>query len=160
MKHLLHKITLLTASAMLAMTTFAANVEYKGINYIIDEATSTAKVTYLGEEKAYSGEIDIPTKFKYNNVYYRVTAIGEKAFYGCEKIEYINIGGLITEIGSQAFGIQGQQHQPFHQRLVRRLLIPQGGKHKDIGIRPRSHPSEHHEGMGRTTQEHRAALLP
>lgn len=104
MKHLLHKITLLTASAMLAMTTFAANVEYKGINYIIDEATSTAKVTYLGEEKTYSGEIDIPTKFKYNNVYYRVTAIGEKAFYGCEKIEYINIGGLITEIGSQAFG--------------------------------------------------------
>ena len=111
MKHFLHKITLLTASAMLALSTFATSIEYKGINYIIDEATSTAKVTYFAtsdntpnETKKYSGEIDIPTKFKYNDVYYRVTSIGEKAFYGCENIAYINISGLITEIGSQAFG--------------------------------------------------------
>ena len=96
---------------MLTLSAFATNFEYKGINYILDETTNTAKVTYFAtsdntpdETKKYSGEIDIPTKFKYNDVYFRVTSIGEKAFYGCDNIAYINISGLITEIESQAFG--------------------------------------------------------
>lgn len=110
MKHFLHKISLFTTAAMLSLASFAQNVEYKGINYILDEESKTAAVTYQGtnpEENNYKGEITLPTKFKYNDVYYRVTSIGEKAFYGCDSIEYINIGGLIETIGSQAFGNSG-----------------------------------------------------
>ena len=110
MKHFLHKISLFTTAAMLSLASFAQNVEYKGINYILDEESKTAAVTYQGtnpEENNYKGEITLPTKFKYNDVYYRVTSIGEKAFYGCDSIDYINIGGLIETIGSQAFGNSG-----------------------------------------------------
>ena len=107
MKHVLHKITLFTAAAMLTLSTFANGFEYNGIHYILDESTKTASVTYTGdtpETNTYSGEIELPTKFKYNNEYYRVTSIGDKAFYGCKGISYINISGLITKIGSESFG--------------------------------------------------------
>ena len=86
MKHFLHKISLFTTAAMLSLASFAQNVEYKGINYILDEESKTAAVTYQGtnpEENNYKGEITLPTKFKYNDVYYRVTSIGETAFGSC-----------------------------------------------------------------------------
>ena len=107
MKQLLHRITLMATVAMFTFQAFANGYEYNGIHYILDEATKTASVTYTGEtpeNNSYSGEIELPTKFKVNNEYYRVTSIGEKAFYGCKGIDYINISGLITQIGSQAFG--------------------------------------------------------
>ena len=110
MKQLLHRISLFTTAAMLALASYAQNVEYKGINYILDEGSKTASVTYQGtnpEENNYKGEITLPTKFKYNDVYYKVTSIGEKAFYGCDSIDFVNIGGLIETIGSQAFGNSG-----------------------------------------------------
>ena len=106
MKQLLHRITLMATVAMFTFQTFANGYEYNGIHYILDEATKTASVTYTGEtpeNNSYSGDLELPTKFKVNNEYYRVTSIGEKAFYGCKGIDYINISGLITQIGSQAF---------------------------------------------------------
>ena len=106
MKHLLHKTTLLVVAAMLAISASAIKFEYKGIFYNLDAESKTASVTYTGETpegNAYSGAISIPTKFKYEGEYYRVTSIGEKAFYGCEGIEYVNIGGLVTSIAAQAF---------------------------------------------------------
>ena len=110
MKHVLHKLSLLTTAAMFALASFAQGYEYDGINYILDHENKTAAVTYQGtnpEENNYEGEIDIPNKFKYEGTYYRVTSIGEKAFYGCDNIDYINIGPLVTKIGSQAFGNSG-----------------------------------------------------
>lgn len=106
MKHYLHKITLLLALAIIAFPAFAEKVEYKGLFYNLDAESKTASLTYSGEtpeNNSYNGEISIPTKFKYNNEYYRITSIGEKAFYGCEGISYVKIGGLVTSIASQAF---------------------------------------------------------
>ncbi len=107
MKHFLHKISLLTAAVALTLSAFAQKIERNGIHYTLDADKFTATVTYPGdtpEGNSYSGEIDIPGKFKHSDgEYYRVTAIGEKAFYGCKGISYINIGGLIAEIGSEAF---------------------------------------------------------
>ena len=106
MRKFLHKLTLSFAAALLAISASAVKFEYKGIFYNLDEATKTASVTYTGEtpeDNTYSGEISITTKFKYEGEYYRVTSIGEKAFYGCDGIVYVNIGGLVTSIGSQAF---------------------------------------------------------
>ncbi len=110
MKHFLHRISLFAATTMLTVASYAQNYEYKGLNYILNEESKTASVTYQGdnpETNNYKGEITIPTKFKYNNEYYRVTSIGEKAFYGCDSIVYVNIGGLIETIGSEAFGSNG-----------------------------------------------------
>ena len=83
MKQLLHRITLMATVAMFTFQTFANGYEYNGIHYILDEATKTASVTYTGEtpeNNSYSGDLELPTKFKVNNEYYRVTSIGEKAF--------------------------------------------------------------------------------
>ena len=107
MKHLLHKITLMVAAVMLAISASAVKFEYKGVFYNLDLDSKTASVTYTGEPpegNTYSGEISIANKFKYEGAYYRVTSIGEKAFYGCDGIVYVKIGGLVTSIASQAFG--------------------------------------------------------
>lgn len=106
MKHFLHKFTILLALAISAVPALAEKVEYKGLFYNLDLEAKTASLTYSGEtpeNNAYNGEISIPTKFKYNNEYYRITSIGEKAFYGCEGIVYVKIGGLVNSIASQAF---------------------------------------------------------
>ena len=107
MKHLLHKVTLMVAAVMLAISASAVKFEYKGVFYNLDLDSKTASVTYTGETpegNTYSGEISIANKFKYEGEYYRVTSIGEKAFYGCDGIVYVKIGGLVTSIASQAFG--------------------------------------------------------
>ena len=107
MKHLLHRITLIVAAVMLAISASAVKFEYKGVFYNLDLDSKTASVTYTGETpegNTYSGEISITNKFKYEGEYYRVTSIGEKAFYGCDGIVYVKIGGLVTSIASQAFG--------------------------------------------------------
>ena len=107
MKHFLHKISLFATAALMTVASYAQSFEYEGLNYILDHENATASVTYQGtdpEENNYKGEIEIPVRFKYEGKYYYVTSIGEKAFYGCDSIVYLNIGGLITEIGSEAFG--------------------------------------------------------
>ena len=107
MKHLLHRITFMVAAVMLAISASAVKFEYKGVFYNLDLDSKTASVTYTGETpegNTYSGEISITNKFKYEGEYYRVTSIGEKAFYGCDGIVYVKIGGLVTSIASQAFG--------------------------------------------------------
>ncbi len=107
MKHLLHKITLMVAAVMLAISASAVKFEYKGVFYNLDLDSKKASVTYTGEtpeDNTYSGEISITNKFKYEGEYYRVTSIGEKAFYGCDGIVYVKIGGLVDSIASQAFG--------------------------------------------------------
>ena len=97
----------MVAAVMLAISASAVKFEYKGVFYNLDLDSKTASVTYTGEtpeRNTYSGEISITNKFKYEGEYYRVTSIGEKAFYGCDGIVYVKIGGLVTSIASQAFG--------------------------------------------------------
>lgn len=112
MKHFLHKIALLACASIFSLLTFANGIEYKGIYYILDAENKTASVTYTGssaDENSYSGEITIPAKFTYEDVKYKVTAIGEKAFYGCTGISFINISGLIESIGEEAFANCGME---------------------------------------------------
>ena len=97
----------MVAAVMLAISASAVKFEYKGVFYNLDLDSKTASVTYTGETpegNTYSGEISITNKFKYEGEYYRVTSIGEKAFYGCDGIVYVKIGGLVDSIASQAFG--------------------------------------------------------
>ncbi|MBR2606955.1 MAG: leucine-rich repeat protein [Bacteroidaceae bacterium] len=118
MKHFLHKISLSLFAAMLTLSSYAQKIEYEGISYILDSDNQTATVTYQGsnpEENNYKGEIEIPGQLYYNDVDYSVTSIGEKAFYGCDSIVYVNIGEFIESIGSEAFANNGMSS----------LIIPQ-----------------------------------
>lgn len=74
-----------------------------GIYYKKISSNSVA-VTYreiLAE--SYTGNVNIPSSIKVNNVTYNVTAIGDYAFYMCKKVTAVNLPSSIISINSCAF---------------------------------------------------------
>ena len=86
---------------------------------IIDDEEKTVEATYpvaVGNYywQGYStptGVLNLPAQVVYNGDKYTVTAVGERAFYGCNEITAINLPPTITDIGPYAFyqcvGIRG-----------------------------------------------------
>ena len=72
----------------------------KGIKYRLDEENLTAEVI---QKKGYEGDIIIPETVVFQKVAYRVTSIGEGAFYQCEYLTSIVIPDSVTNIGQEAF---------------------------------------------------------
>lgn len=52
----------------------------------------------------YVDSIDIPSSVINNSINYSVTSIGDRAFYVCENLTYVNIPNTVTSIGIGAFG--------------------------------------------------------
>ena len=50
-----------------------------------------------------SGDVVIPSTIPYNGTTYRVTSIGENAFYGCSGLTSVTIPNSVTSIGDCAF---------------------------------------------------------
>ena len=79
-----------------------------GINYSFNTTTKEAHVARYKNDAGkclYSGDIVIPENIVYNSVEYRVVAINEMAFYGCEDRLYsVTIPNSVTSIGEKAFG--------------------------------------------------------
>ena len=50
-----------------------------------------------------SGDVVIPSTIPYNGTTYRVTSIGENAFYGCSGLTSVTIPNSVTSIGGSAF---------------------------------------------------------
>ena len=100
MKHFKH---LFTALLLLCATVANAyDFEYNGVYYnITDYDKFTVEVT-SGDNK-YTGSVRIPEKFVYYGTTYRVTSIGNHAFYDCYGLTSITIPNSVTSIGEHAF---------------------------------------------------------
>lgn len=85
----------------------------KGLRYRIanrNVRTSTCTVTCLGYNKKYlknkkkgSVTLSIPAKIAYGKYSCMVTAIGNKAFYGCKALKRVSTGSNVLSIGSKVF---------------------------------------------------------
>ena len=71
-----------------------------GINYRLNEETLTAEVI---KKEGYEGNIIIPETVVLNEVTYRVTSIGERAFFSCDLLNFITIPNSVMSIGKRAF---------------------------------------------------------
>jgi hypothetical protein len=80
---------------------FAEAVEIDGINYTLNADLNEAEVIKKSEK--YSGNVVIPETIEHEGVSYKVTSIGERAFYECIDLTSIVIGGNIASIGTLAF---------------------------------------------------------
>ena len=72
-----------------------------GINYRLDNDNLTAEVTE--KSGGYEGDIIIPETVVFNDVTYRVTSIGERAFFRCDLLNFITIPNSVMSIGKRAF---------------------------------------------------------
>ena len=80
-------VALLASVSML----HASDISVNGIYYYFNSSTLTAAVTYRGSSyntytDEYTGSITIPETIIYEGITYRVTDIGESAFYGCSSL--------------------------------------------------------------------------
>lgn len=72
-----------------------------GIKYSLDANQKTAKV--IAHNHSYSGDIDIPANITYDNVVYKVNALGFGCFADCEGLKSIKLPDGITSIGGRCF---------------------------------------------------------
>ena len=96
MKKLLFTFTLLLMAFMAQAAT-----EINGIYYNLDSSTKTAEVTE--NPNKYSGSVSIPSTVSYGGYSYRVTSIGDEAFYDCYNLTSFDIPNSVTSIGNYAF---------------------------------------------------------
>lgn len=88
---------------------FTATVNGQKIYFrITNQAASAAEVTYKGSMADHpvcevKGDIEIPAKVRHDNVIYKVTAIGPKAFSGARELTGIVLPSSLTKIGDFAF---------------------------------------------------------
>ena len=73
----------------------------KDIKYRLDESTLTAEV--IEKKDYYSGNIVIPDVVVNKKISYKVTSIGDDAFYGCDSLASLTIPNSVTCIGRCAF---------------------------------------------------------
>lgn len=81
----------------------ATTYEYNGFSFELDVSAQTATLIKKTSGN-YSGNIIIPESFEGpKNIEYKVTAIGDNAFYGCSGVESISIPNTVLSIGAFAF---------------------------------------------------------
>ena len=72
-----------------------------GIKYSLDANQKTAKV--IANNHSYSGDIDIPANITYENVTYKVNALGVGCFAGCDGLTNVTLPVGITSLGGRCF---------------------------------------------------------
>ena len=95
------KTSIVLLLALLLVTPTAKAVIIDGINYQLISEAKGAEV--ISSSAAYSGDVVIPSSVTYGGVEYRVTSIGERAFYKCYNITSITIPSTMISMGEKAF---------------------------------------------------------
>ena len=94
-------MTTLILSVFFSISASAYDVEVDGIYYNLISKGNAAKVTT--GDKAYSGDITIPSSIKVNDLEYTVKYIEESAFDYCSYLTSVTIPNSVTSIGDYAF---------------------------------------------------------
>ena len=98
------KQLLLFVAMMLPMVTMADPVYIGGIWYNLFPEGKMAVVTSVPDDiQEYTGSVVIPVSVRYKGTKYRVTSIGDNAFYGCSGLTSITIPKRVSSIGTGAF---------------------------------------------------------
>ena len=103
---MMRKILLLMFAVWLtALTASAYDFVYNGIYYkITSTANKTVSVTYKDANfNSYSGSKTIPATVTNSGTTYKVTAIGDSAFFACTDLTSVSIGSNVETIGINAF---------------------------------------------------------
>lgn len=81
-----------------------SKVTVKKLNYTVTAAGSSKTVTLTGcRDKNTRKTLTVPATITISKTTYNVTAVKEKAFFGCKKLNQVTIGAKVTTIGDQAF---------------------------------------------------------
>jgi len=91
-------------------TIFANGVKIGGLYYLLDKNKLTAKVTYKAKDYDHNHgwnitTAEIPESVTYKGQSYRVTSIGEHAFYVCRQLTDVTIPNSVISIERDAFAI-------------------------------------------------------
>lgn len=101
------KLLVLTASLIIALSSYSHDFEMEGIYYMITSSTATSPTVTIsckdGLPSSYSGSVDIPESVFYDGTKYSVKGIEGNAFYECENLTSVTIPNSVTIIGSWAF---------------------------------------------------------
>ena len=109
MRTLVRNLLMLAAVLSVSANALAYDFEVDGIYYnILSVQDKTVRVTYKefsnGTYKSdYSGDVVIPEQVQYNEKLYRVTSIGNCAFFYCSSLASVTILEGVTSIGGSAF---------------------------------------------------------
>lgn len=97
-------VVLLFALALF-LPSFSYNFEVDGIYYnkMWDGTVMVTYKSYSPLFSDYNGDIIIPKQVDYNGATYRVTSIGDWAFYKCSGLTSVTISESVTSISSSAF---------------------------------------------------------
>lgn len=102
MKRVCMKTAMLLVAWCCTMGAWAYDFEADGIYYGITSTADKTVEVVVGDAK-YSGDVTIPATVAYNGMTYRVTSIGEHAFYNCSNLASIVIPEGVTSIRDYAF---------------------------------------------------------
>jgi hypothetical protein len=87
---------------LLPLVASATAVEIDGVYYNLITKSGVAEVVKK-PKGYYADSIVIPEKFVYDEVEYKVTAIGDRAFFECNELLAVELPQSINSIGSAAF---------------------------------------------------------
>lgn len=91
---------IITLLFVITLRAEAFDFRIDGISYDITSAT-TCKV--VSDEHIYKGVVSIPSEVSFNSVTYKVTAIGNQAFFNCEELTDISLPKSLETIEADAF---------------------------------------------------------